>query len=209
MMNLQFHGRRCYFPLPLLALSLLLLTSCVRSAPVSYYQLSAVAGNPSGAGSAPPMLGIGPLTLPSYLDRPQIVTRTSANQLDLADTHRWAEPLADNINRVLLENLLQRFPGSQLHLYPWRHSQAVDLQLVVDILQFETDEAGIAHLEIQWTVLDKNGSAKMPEKVSSYAVPAAQSDEGSRTMALSATLGLFCSDVATQLIALLPHEAKQ
>jgi len=199
MMNLQIHGRRCYFPLPLFALSLLLLTSCVRSAPVSYYQLSAVAGNPSGAESTPPVLGIGPLTLPSYLDRPQIVTRMSANRLYLADTRRWAEPLADNIIRVLLENLSQRLPGSQLHLYPWRRSQAVDLQLVIDILQFETDGAGIAHLEIQWTVLEKNGTVKMPEKVSSYAVPAAQSDEASRAMALSATLGLFCSDVVSEI----------
>ena len=40
-----------------------------------------------------------------YLDRPQLVTRTSRAKLVLADLDQWAGPLADTIARVLAENL--------------------------------------------------------------------------------------------------------
>ena len=38
-------------------------------------------------------IGVGPVIMPGYLDRTQIVTRTGADQVELATFHRWAEPL--------------------------------------------------------------------------------------------------------------------
>ena len=42
-------------------------------------------------------LGVGPVTLPSYLDRPQIVTRLESNRLDMAEFEQWAEPLQESV----------------------------------------------------------------------------------------------------------------
>lgn len=48
-----------------------------------------------------------PLELAGYLDRPQIAIRVSGNRLHFTDFDRWAEPLPEQIPRVVQENLLR------------------------------------------------------------------------------------------------------
>src|SRR5262245_27955865 len=83
-----------------------------------------------------PVIGVGPITLPKYLDRPQIVTRVDHNQLALSEFERWAEPLQDNITRVLGEYLALLVPTDQALLRPWPPSAALDYQVTMDVLQF-------------------------------------------------------------------------
>ena len=51
------------------------------------------------------VVGVGPVQLPQYVNRPQIVTRTGRNELEVAPFARWGEPLEENYSRVLAENL--------------------------------------------------------------------------------------------------------
>src|SRR5262245_19194049 len=53
------------------------------------------ASDPRGriAGSGPVSIGVGPVIMPGYLDRTQIVTRSGPDRVKLASFHRWAEPL--------------------------------------------------------------------------------------------------------------------
>ena len=46
-------------------------------------------------------IGVGPVVFPAYLDRPEMVTQVSANELNVDEFHRWAEPLRDNFTGVL------------------------------------------------------------------------------------------------------------
>ncbi len=48
---------------------------------------------------------IGPVTLPTYLDRNEVAVRVSPSELKYALTERWAEPLVQNFTRVLVEDL--------------------------------------------------------------------------------------------------------
>ncbi|MDY7035801.1 MAG: ABC-type transport auxiliary lipoprotein family protein, partial [Thermodesulfobacteriota bacterium] len=52
-------------------------------------------------------LEVASLRLPQYLERPQIVTRSSENRLDLAEFHQWGGNLRKNMIRVLGKNLSQ------------------------------------------------------------------------------------------------------
>ena len=64
---------------------LLVLAACGGSPPTQFYTLSGMQlppGNPNTRGT---VVGVGPVTLPEYLDRPQIVTRTSGNRVTLAN----------------------------------------------------------------------------------------------------------------------------
>jgi hypothetical protein len=94
-----------------MVVGLMLLAACATgtSAPSRFYVLA-----PLEAPEAEPQLapgerclaiGIGPVEIPAYLDRPQIVTRLSNNELNLAEFDKWAEPLRDNLIRVLAENI--------------------------------------------------------------------------------------------------------
>jgi uncharacterized lipoprotein YmbA len=79
---------------------------------------------------------VGPITLPKYLDRPQIVTRSGRNPLTLAEFDRWAKPLQDNVSRVLAENLARHIPTDHILLHPWPRSAPVDYQVAVEHLRW-------------------------------------------------------------------------
>ena len=73
-----------------LGLSLLLISGCVsKSASNRFYTLNAIPKGETKAnvseGQRCIAIGIGPVELPAYLDRPQIVVRTSANRFDFTD----------------------------------------------------------------------------------------------------------------------------
>src|SRR5512145_1644163 len=86
----------------------LLLGGCA-SQPSRFYLLSAMPDNitasPAMSNQQAPTIGVGPITLPRYVDRPQIVTRTGPYEIKLAEFDRWAEGLDANFSRVLAENL--------------------------------------------------------------------------------------------------------
>ena len=185
---------------------ILLLAGCARTAPVSYYQLSALEAVRSGPVSVEAGrrgIGIGPVRLPEYLDRPQLVTRLTPNRLQLADSHRWAEPLGENIPRVLGENLSALLGTDRILLHPWPSSRTADYQLLVEVLHFENESDGAARLVVRWSVKGKDGAIVLPERRSSYAVLAAGQDREGQVTALNEALGSFCREIAQALTPLL------
>jgi hypothetical protein len=79
------------------------------SAPTRFYTLVPVAvppteANPSAAERGP-AIGVGPVTLPGYLDRREIVTRRGRDEIELGEFDLWSEPLKDGATRVLGEDL--------------------------------------------------------------------------------------------------------
>ncbi|MCX5875613.1 MAG: PqiC family protein [Deltaproteobacteria bacterium] len=183
----------------------LLLTGCARTSPVSYYQLSAqeAARNAPATEAGRMVLGIGPVRLPEYLDRPQIVARLSANRLQLADSHRWAEPLSENIPRVVGENLSAMLGTERILLHPWPTSRATDYQLLVEVLHFENESDGAARLVALWSVKGKDGAIVLPERRSSLLVPARNQDQEGQVGALNVALGSLCREIAQELRPLL------
>ena len=86
----------------LAGLMLLTLAGCETSEQARLYTLSGLPFTAASASIQPAStsalaIGIGPVTLPFYLDRPQIVRRTSPNRLEIAEFDRWAEPLSNTV----------------------------------------------------------------------------------------------------------------
>jgi uncharacterized protein len=139
-----------------LAASLLVLGACA-STPSRFYVLNPLSASetvPATAAERGPVIGVGPITLPKYLDRPQIVTRSGRNQLTLAEFDRWAEPLQDNVSRVLAENLARHIPTDHILLHPWPRSAPVDYQVAVEVRQFDGWLGGESTLLARWSILD-------------------------------------------------------
>src|SRR3546814_5086338 len=90
---------------PLLGLVLLFVTGCAGSLPTRHYLLESMAPTTVDETEEDAVIAVAPVTLPAYLDRPDIVTRSTDNRLELADFDEWAEPLDDNITQVHAENL--------------------------------------------------------------------------------------------------------
>ncbi|MHB8809226.1 MAG: PqiC family protein [Desulfobulbaceae bacterium] len=180
--------------------AILLLAGCGRSAPVSYYQLAPERGEATvGKTPAGMVIGIGPVRLQEHLDRPQLITRSGANRLQLADRHRWAEPLAENIAWVLRENLSTLLGTEHLLLHPWERSTPVNAQVTLEILHCEGMDNGTAQLTALWALSDQGGKPLLPPRRSNYQIPQATPDQEGLARALSEAMALLSRDIAEEL----------
>jgi len=120
--------------------------------PSRFFLLSPVSTE-APEGRVPVSVGVGPVTLPGYLDRPQLVTRLGENQIALSETDRWAEPFADNVSRALRESLAALLPGSTHVPYPWYAADAPDYAVGLVVRRFEADTTGVVALDATWTLV--------------------------------------------------------
>jgi uncharacterized lipoprotein YmbA len=134
-------------------LGVALLAGCLgpRQDTSAFFLLSPVPP-PAAEAPVPVAIGVGPVAIPGYLDRPQVVVRLSDNEIALSDADRWAEPLAANIARTLVENLAALLPGSSYVTFPWYASEEPDLALALEFRRFEADASGAVTLEATWSL---------------------------------------------------------
>jgi uncharacterized lipoprotein YmbA len=100
------------------------------------------------------ILVVGPWIIPEYLNRPQIVTRTSSAELELAEFHRWAEPLEDSFSRVLAMNLGTLLGSSEVWEFATDLAARADYVVGGRVYRFDVDESGLAVLDVQWLLED-------------------------------------------------------
>ncbi len=109
-------------------------------------------------------LGVGPIRMPLYLDRSDIVTRGSLNQVDIADFAQWAGPLQENFSRVLAENLSVLLATDKVGIFPFVRRESVDYNVTVYVTRFDGMPGGKAHLRARWSILDNKRKQSFYEK---------------------------------------------
>ncbi len=169
-----------------LLISALLLSGCAGNAPLQFYMLNAETDRAENSLFLPlnkqTVLGLGPIHLPDYLDRPQIVVAVGENQYKLDEQHRWAERLDQNIGRALAQLLADRTGVEQVVRFPWAQKQQIDYQVSIDILKFHQAADGHSRLQAQWqikhqeqTELSKRFDCSVAAKEDADAIVKAQS----------------------------------
>ena len=185
--------------LPLIAMSLCLsLAGCVSSPPPRFYVLAPLSTErPVDAGTEI-AVGVGPVELPDYLDRQQIVTRSGQNELKLAEFDRWGESLRDNAAQVLAENLAVLLPSKKISTYPWRRSAQVAYQVTVKVTRFDHTEGGETVLGARWSILDGAG-AELLTRESRYVESPAGDSYPATVAAMNRALAQFSREVANAI----------
>jgi uncharacterized lipoprotein YmbA len=149
--------------------------------------------------ASPALIGLGPVDIPAYLDRPQIVTGNAGAELQLAEYHRWAEPLRDTIARVLAENLSLSMPASHVLAFPWNRAVNPDFQVVVTVARFHVDADGASELKADWSIL-RQGKPVLIKAFQTRTV-AAGTDYAAKVAAQSRALATFGEEIAAGLKA--------
>jgi len=175
--------------------------------PVTYYILnpmehpsSTVHKNVSGDVA----LGIGPIHLPAYLDRPQIVTRPGANRLKVDDFHRWAAPLPDEIARIVVENLEQLTGIQRFEIYPWTMQQRPELAVELEIQAFEGQYDGTVILDGVMMLHDwRSAESRRLSRSFHFIADAAPGNYAAMAAALSRTLTELSRQIGEELLVLL------
>jgi len=111
-------------------------------------------------------IGVGPISLPDYVNRPQIVTKNGANELVIDEFYRWAEPLRTNVSRVLRDNLATLLGTENINKYPWNRFVHIDYQVSIDFTRFDSVIGKEATIEARWIVLTDRGRNEILRKKS-------------------------------------------
>lgn len=81
-------------------------------------------------------LAVGPVQMPEYVDRLQIVTQESQHRYQLAEFDQWAEAIEDNLSRVLLDNLSNLLSPVQIAVILWQSDLPTTYRAQVDVTRF-------------------------------------------------------------------------
>lgn len=184
------------------AVLLLMLSACGSSPPVRFYSLNPIDADYRQDPDDSVMLGLGPLRIPDYLNRSQIVTRDVAAEMRVDEYSRWTESLAISLHRIVstdVDNLLQ---GVVVVMFPYEAvvRTQLDYRLVGDVNRFDADSTGKVVLEIQWGIIDKDAKMVVPVRRNRYQAQATTvGDLGAVVTAMNDALSQFSRDIASKL----------
>lgn len=186
-----------------LTVALLVMFAACASPPTRFYTLSGLSTAPAGTSEralTPVSVGLGPITLPRYLDRSEVVSRASPNRVQLAEFDQWAEPLQDMIPRVMADNLTVLLATDRVFLLPRRTPVALDYQVAVDISRFDLERGNRAVMTARWDVLTADGRESLiGDKVTVTAAAPAQADPQQTYEALVAAMSNNIAELSKEI----------
>jgi uncharacterized lipoprotein YmbA len=135
--------------LPVLFLAAAL--GCLRSQPVLYHTLQPLqleGAPPAQSGLAVEVL---PVRLPELLQRPQLVLAEGPGGMGLSETHRWGNPLEQDMQRVLVQNLGLLLGSGAVVPSPYGERVAAGYRVEVEVRSCQA-RAGALVLDAVWMV---------------------------------------------------------
>jgi uncharacterized lipoprotein YmbA len=157
----------------LTVLALMSLVACATKDDTRFYLLTPMAEPTKAHSSA--AIGVGPIVLPRYLVRPEIVGRVGGNQLNFAESDQWGGELEDNMTRVVASNLANLLGTNNIALFPWSAGPqpAMAYQVIVDVTSFEQTQDGSCVLEAFWRIAHGETGEILVMQRSSFREPVA------------------------------------
>jgi len=148
------------------------------------------------------IIGIGPVKVPEYLNRPQIVTENDKNLLAFAEFDRWGEPLDFALPRLISVNLSFLLPAATIEISPWNTSIPVRYQVIIDVVRLESRLDKNLSLTAQWSVIDLDSRKILITKRSEFNKPIDPHDYSGLAMTLSAECATLSGEIAESLSSL-------
>ena len=170
-----------------------------RPDPSRFFVLSAIPSTSNSAGGGNLSIGVGPIIVPDYLSRSEMVIRTSATQIRPSQIDIWAEPISLGVTRVLAQNLSVLLGTERIICYPAYAVTRADWQVLVELVHFELDTQNAATLTARWGVRDRRSGKIVVARETNITRPATGPNTADGVAALSATLADLSGAIADQL----------
>lgn len=199
----------------LLVFALLLLAACGGTSPnAKFYSLSSVTA-PESTGTAiakeSSVIAIGPLRIPEYLDRPQIITRSGPNELYYSEFQRWGGSLENELRRVLSQDIGMLL-GTGYSVINWPSSGEgtvpILYRVIVDILQFEGVSGNQVVLKSQWAIIGNKEQERLVARTSTVAEQIAGPGYEEVVAAMSRAVAKLSREIAGSVSTLPRPEVK-
>jgi uncharacterized protein len=144
-----------------------LLSACGTSPKTNFYLLSAEHDSEIIT-SENLAIGVWKVTLPELIDRPEIVTRTGAHTINLADFHRWAGGLSSNVSFLIANELSYNLKTGQVDVSPWSAYHNFDYQIKIHIREFDGKLGGESSIKGIFVILNGKGDKNILKETFSF-----------------------------------------
>ncbi|WP_233873311.1 PqiC family protein [Paraburkholderia adhaesiva] len=175
-----------------------------RSPVATYYVMHGDAQHADSPVPATMSVVVSPVTIPDVVDRPQIVTRTADNRIELNEFARWAEPLKADIARVIAADLAQRLNTARVSLYDLGAGAPPEWRVRVDIMSIDSVPGDAVTIDAQWAVRPPDSGATVLGKTVARE-PVEGKDYAALVAAHERALGVISTDIAAAIRAGQTH----
>jgi uncharacterized protein len=172
-------------------------TACTSPNP-TLYTLAVVPGQTRTHTRAPRRIEVRAISMPHYLDRSEIVRSTEDFRLDVMGNDWWGESLDTMMGGVLVQELLQRLPGSVVFPENGAISSEPDASVEVNVQRFDADRSGAVVLMAVIAVL-RHGETAAIRPIRLRVMPTTPGTPGF-VAAMSAATGQL-ADVIAEMLA--------
>jgi len=186
--------------LPLFAA--VLLGACASPAPpAALYQLRAAPPGPVQAVATNQVVQLWlPVALPEALQRESLLVPQGQAGVQALAGHRWAEPLADAVPRLLRQDLAALVGDSRVWAAPLPAGLAITRQLRVELLALQaTPDRSAVLLQARWTLSDPTGRTAPQVQTTQITAPSAGPDADALVVAHRLALWRLAEQVAQAL----------
>jgi len=200
MRNLQNFSTPCL----LICLLALMVAGCRSSTPpVEFYTLASLPGMEMESHEQSAVrditIGIGPVQLPQFLNRPQIVIRSGPNKLTVSEFHRWGGYFDQDFLRVLAQDISILMPTNRVIEFPWEDRADPDYRIAFNVQQFDGQPGNSVLLNAIWTIKERKGTKDLYAKRSIIRQPVSGNDYEALVAAHSQALAALSREIAAAI----------
>jgi uncharacterized lipoprotein YmbA len=178
--------------------------------PTQFFVLTSIADRAGEATAAPaaaaagPEVGVGiaPVEIPDYLQRREIITRSSGNALVVNRFYQWASPLNADFERVLAADLGTLLPTRRAVVLPFRRAFTLDYEVRMSVDRFERLPDGTVALDARWVIIGQQGEKALAIRDARIRIPDVADRYPDVVEAMSRAVAELAGDVADDIRAL-------
>jgi uncharacterized lipoprotein YmbA len=180
-----------------LVLVALAATACGRTAIARFYTLDSVA-TPDAGPLASYSVVVGPVTVPSSVDRPEFVVQVTPNRVAVDEFNRWAGPLDESIARVVAGDLTTQLGTPRVAAAPAANFEAA-FRVTINVQRFDSIPGREVVVDAVWSVRGPKGAARSGRTVAREGVTDSSFD--ALAAAHSRALATVSGDIARAIRA--------
>ena len=176
-------------------------SACTRSPVVEYYVLS-----PKAAASRPQLqrvntgiMALATPSVPSYLDRDEIVERLSDNAVRIHEHQRWASDLDTMIRDYLIAALQERVVGISFVSHATKLARRANLRWEGVFTRLNINHGEDIELALSWHLLDVNGQTIRGQNEIRIREPVLDNSIKSIIDVLNRMLGTVADEISIEL----------
>jgi len=142
--------------------ALLLVAGCLgRSPQVRLFTLGSQL-QPERSERAPDLaVLVGPIRLPSYLERPQIARRLGGGEVQLDEFNRWVGGFEENLLHALTEGIRRQLGSARVVGYPAQAPFPMNYRIRLHVDELIVDESNTLRVQLRWAITSE-GKGEAP-----------------------------------------------